>query len=477
MSARAAATDPILGDWKFNTSRSTPDTMTVTSAGGNKYTFDFGGGPETIVVDGTDQPSGVYGGNTLSVAVEAGTWKVVRKAGGRAMLSAIWSLSKDGDTLTDRYTGFAPDGKGYTQVYTYERKAPGSGFAGRWVSKSQEPVNFVLGLQIRPFGENGISIVDSSSQIMGNLDFAASQVRRTDDRTLDLMRKKGVGEPSVLLHLELSADHKALIITPHSPSGAALNTFAFDRIPQAQGASGSRVGFAVVSMSDPADKPIELAIWYPTSAEPASMDLGLARQLVARDAPIAGRDLPLIVISHGNGGGWPSHADTAVALAAAGFVVAAPSHTGDNFRDESYVGTDRWFTERARHVRRVIDYMREEWRGRDRLDGRVGIFGFSAGAFTALVAVGGVPDMSRVSRHCREAPEVACTLWKEPPTSVAASSWVHDRRISAAVIAAPGLGFAFDPDGLGHLTAAVQVWAAGDDRVVPYASNTAIVRR
>jgi predicted dienelactone hydrolase len=240
--------------------------------------------------------------------------------------------------------------------------------------------------------------------------------------------------------------------------------------------AAQNAGFTIVAVSDPQDKPIEVAIWYPTRAAPAVMDLGLYRQNVARDAPIAGRDLPLVVISHGTGGGWVSHADTAVALASAGFVVAAPTHTGDNYRDDSYVGTSRWLPERARQVKRVIDYMQDEWKGRDRLDGRVGMFGFSAGAFTTLVMIGGVPDMALVDRHCRESPELACTLWKEPAQS-ASPRWIHDPRISAAVVAAPGLGFTFELAGLSQVTAAVQLWGAGDDRVVRYATNTALVRR
>src|SRR4051812_13633393 len=103
ISACAAANDPFVGDWKLAPSRSTADKMTVESVGGNRYTFDFGGGPETIVVDGTDQPSKLYGGDALSVAVEGDAWKVVRKNNGRTMISAIWKVSGDGGTLTDRF--------------------------------------------------------------------------------------------------------------------------------------------------------------------------------------------------------------------------------------------------------------------------------------------------------------------------------------------------------------------------------------
>jgi hypothetical protein len=123
------ANGAFVGDWKLNPSRSKlTDVMKVESLGANKYTFNFGAGPETIVVDGTDQP-GHYG-TTLSVAIEGGTWKVIRKRDGRMQISAIWSLSEDGRTLTDHFTGFNANGSTYNLNYVYKRKAGGSGFAG-----------------------------------------------------------------------------------------------------------------------------------------------------------------------------------------------------------------------------------------------------------------------------------------------------------------------------------------------------------
>jgi predicted methyltransferase len=239
ISTSAAANNPFVGDWKLDPSKSTrTDKMTVESVGDSKYTFNFGGGSETIVVDGTDQPTVLYGGGTLSVAIEGDTWKVVRKSNGRTIISAIWSVSRDGSTLTDHYTGFNAGGSPYNLIYTYERKAAGSGFAGTWVSTSEEAVDFVLGLQLRPFEENGLSIIDPSSQIMGDMNFAAPLVRRRDEHTLDLMRKKSDGGLSDFLHLELSSDLKTLTITPRSAAGVEPHILAFDRtsaiIPAAQ---------------------------------------------------------------------------------------------------------------------------------------------------------------------------------------------------------------------------------------------------
>jgi predicted dienelactone hydrolase len=225
---------------------------------------------------------------------------------------------------------------------------------------------------------------------------------------------------------------------------------------QAPGAPPA-VSVQQASVEDPGHPPIPVAIW----------------------SPAGGAALPLVVISHGTGAGLISHIDTAQALAQAGFVVVAPMHPGDNFRDDSAVGRPQWFVDRARHVGKVIDFMFAHWEGHARLaPNRVGIFGFSAGGTTALISIGGEPDLARVPAHCAAQREFVCTLMQAPPAAGAASpSWTHDRRIAAAVIAAPGLGFAFVPSGLANVRVPVQLWAGAADQTVPDETNTAVVRR
>jgi hypothetical protein len=127
-----AADSPFVGDWKLNPSRSKLiDVMKVERLGANKYAFDFGGGPESILVDGTDQ-SGVYGTMLAVTAEGPDSWKVVRKKDGRMLLTATWKLSQDGNTLTDHYTEFGPNGSPSTVKYLYKRTAAGPRFAGTW---------------------------------------------------------------------------------------------------------------------------------------------------------------------------------------------------------------------------------------------------------------------------------------------------------------------------------------------------------
>jgi predicted dienelactone hydrolase len=238
------------------------------------------------------------------------------------------------------------------------------------------------------------------------------------------------------------------------------------------------VGFAEFAIGDPQDQPLAVAVWYPTDTSPSLSVVGLSAQMVATNAAVVGRDLPLVVISHGNGGMLSSHADTAVTLASAGFVVAAVTHTGDNARDDRYVGTPRWLTDRPRHIHAVLDYMLTAWPAHAQIDHtRVGIFGFSVGGFSALVSIGGVPELGQIASQCKSQPEFGCTLWKALPASVSATTWIYDARFKAAVIAAPGYGFAFEPDGLSRVKVPVQLWHAVDDLNVPYQTNAGVVRR
>lgn len=238
------------------------------------------------------------------------------------------------------------------------------------------------------------------------------------------------------------------------------------------------VGFQLVQAPDRNGPPLTVAVWYPTEAGARPSLLGLTVQFVASDAPVAGTSLPLVVISHGNGGGPGSHVDTALALASAGFVVAAPMHTGDNYADQSAVGTPDWLVSRSRHIPAAIDYLVNSWPDRARIDAsRIGMFGLSAGAFTALTTIGGTPDLARIAEHCAKTPEFACQLWTPGSAAIPApESFAHDARVKAAVIAAPGYGFTFVPNGLSNVTVPVQIWSGAADINVPTASNAVPVQ-
>jgi predicted dienelactone hydrolase len=228
-------------------------------------------------------------------------------------------------------------------------------------------------------------------------------------------------------------------------------------------------GFERVTVPDPDGPPLEAGIWYPSNAPASPQQIGLYQQTVAPGGAITGHALPLIVISHGSGGSLEGHYDTALALVEAGFVVAAVTHTGDNYRDHSGFAQ---VENRPRHIKALVDYMLSSWPQRDRLDpARIGMFGFSAGGFTALVMVGGTPDLTRVAENCRAHPdEWACRKLKEFASEAHATPvvFVHDPRIVAAVIAAPAIGYSFTPQGLAGVTASIQLWRGDSDEILPH---------
>jgi predicted dienelactone hydrolase len=213
----------------------------------------------------------------------------------------------------------------------------------------------------------------------------------------------------------------------------------------------------IIRFSDLRGEVIEGGVWLPASGPDAS--------------PRA-----LVVISHGNGGGYAGHDDTARALADAGFIVAALSHPGDNFRDQS---RGLQLTGRAPQLSALIAHMVDDWRGPVLLDAdRIGAFGFSAGGFTVTSIVGGVSELPAILDHCAAHPDLfACRLLAMGPPDPA--QWhpeSRDPRVKAAVIAAPGYGGSFTTDSLASITVPVQLWQAADDQILRSPYNVEPIR-
>src|SRR5580700_5044535 len=242
-SMASSAQSPFIGQWKFDSSRSrTPDEMKVQSQGGNKYTFDFGGGAETIVADGTDQPG--LEGTLLSAKQEApDTWIVERKKDGRLMLRATWKLSGDGSTLTDYYREFESDGSTLSLDYVYQRTGGGSGFAADWRSIKEIRNSPPLLMQVKEFQGDGLSFITPSEQQTKNVKFdgkeypsegpnadrgASSSNRRVEGRTLVITDKAG-GKVRDTEEIDLSADLKTLTITVHIAGRDKPNVMVFER--------------------------------------------------------------------------------------------------------------------------------------------------------------------------------------------------------------------------------------------------------
>ena len=242
------------------------------------------------------------------------------------------------------------------------------------------------------------------------------------------------------------------------------------------------VGFQVVRVETHSG-PIAVALWYPTAATPRATTFISGNLLsVARDSRVKGSKLPLVVISHGNDGSALSHVDLAMELASAGYVVAAPTHAGDNYADRSRQASPAIFNQRAEQLRATLDYVLTHWPQRATIDpSRVGAYGFSAGGFTVLTLAGGRPDMTLIREHCVREPEFICSVLAHVGSPLVrgtggASAFTADARIRAAAVAAPGLGFTL-AGGLSDVRIPVQVWHGEKDDTVPHATNSRIVEQ
>jgi hypothetical protein len=237
-----AAGDPIVGDWKLNPQKSKlTDVMKVENLGGNKYSFDFGGGdPEIAVADGTDQPG--HFGITIAVSVGApDKWTVVRKKDGKVLVTGVWTLSKDGSTLNDHFTAARPNGDSTSLDYVYKRTGGGSGFVGMWVSTSEQ-VNSVVVLKIRAWEGEGLSFISQGGGGTKNVKFdgkdytnvgavvdgMTASAQRVNERTVE-MTDKISGKVRDTQEISVSADGKTLTITVHIPGRSEPDVQVFER--------------------------------------------------------------------------------------------------------------------------------------------------------------------------------------------------------------------------------------------------------
>jgi predicted dienelactone hydrolase len=203
------------------------------------------------------------------------------------------------------------------------------------------------------------------------------------------------------------------------------------------------------------------AIWYPCLGESKNVALGklaLSDDIAltgVKDCPTASAQLPLIIFSHGRSGWFGGHNDTAEALADAGFVVAAITHPGDNGNDTSQSETLSGWASRPADIVRLIDFVLKDWKDRDAIDpSRIGLFGFSKGAFTGLVLAGATLDFQRTASYCTDNTRFCAQVrGGDVPQNLPS-----DIRIRAAVLADPAPTTAFTKDTLSSIHVPLQVW-------------------
>ncbi|AWJ85045.1 dienelactone hydrolase [Azospirillum sp. TSH58] len=232
------------------------------------------------------------------------------------------------------------------------------------------------------------------------------------------------------------------------------------------GAAAAEVGMRALAFTDPADGGIaRVMVWYPTDAPETPVERGPFTFPVAEGAPVSDGRHPLVIVSHGSGGSAFGHADTAIALARRGYIVAAVHHRGNAFDDNRDAGTERMWRNRPAQLSAALGHVLAEPVLAGRIDGgRVGALGFSAGGYTVLVAAGGAAELERIAAHCRTPPagEEFCHLG-----NARAEGRVEGGgpRVRAAVLMAP-VGVPFSKDGLAGVAIPIRLYRAERDEQI-----------
>jgi predicted dienelactone hydrolase len=254
------------------------------------------------------------------------------------------------------------------------------------------------------------------------------------------------------------------------------------------------------ALRDADHKPqVRVTVWYPAAdgAEEQSLDIGPAGQPMfyvgsaAPNAPFADtRRRPVILFSHGFGGtarmmGWFT-----TVLAQQGFVVIAVDHPGNNGADKMTVPGAMLFWDRPGDLQAALDAVAADPTIGPHLDTRrLGVAGFSAGGFTALVAGGAKVDVARFRAFCKGHPEdgvckpqvelavtpdeaAAALATPELAAELAHAGDDHSiRGVSAVFAIAPALVQALDPASLAAMNTPVSIVLGDADPVAPPHTN------
>lgn len=240
------------------------------------------------------------------------------------------------------------------------------------------------------------------------------------------------------------------------------------------------MGCRPLSCFDPIQEaPLSVWLLYPTAQAAEAVRFGPYALDLAMDAAPAGEGpLRLVVVSHGNGGSPWSYRDLAGHLAREGFAVLMIEHAGNNARDNSLGSPSgrlkaAMLQHRPRHVRLAVDAALGDTRVGPRLEpDRYGMIGHSAGGYTALAVAGGhamtVPDEVEDARLFSPDAELAKLAFPVPTE--------RDRRLGAAVLLAPAIGFFLAEDALRDVEIPLLVRTGARDPICSAAQVAAALR-
>ena len=243
---------------------------------------------------------------------------------------------------------------------------------------------------------------------------------------------------------------------------------------------------------EPTKSEIKSIIWYPTPEKSQVTKFGPYELHLAKNAKIENGKHNLVVISHGSRGSHMGHRDTAIYLAERGYIVISVLHPKNNYLDDSAGRTNVNWINRPQHISRVLDSILTNNDYKDYInEDMIAVIGHSAGGYTALALVGGVPDMETIDIHCRihsddtEFCGVYNSFFLKIKSLFSSQNSernqmidnLYDQRIKAAVLLAP-VGVLFkDKKSLSKVKVPIRIYRAESDEVLRYPYHTESIKQ
>ncbi len=163
-------------------------------------------------------------------------------------------------------------------------------------------------------------------------------------------------------------------------------------------AAGQKFSAGFIAVPGAAQAPA-MGVWYPSSSVETPGKLGPFDATWAWDGVAADGVFAVVVLSHGNGGRYRNHRDTAATLARNGYIVVAPDHAQMSSPRKVIAAV----THRAGELKTVLSAVRAHpIVGEISHPNRAGAIGFSLGTMTALYAGGTTPQMKLFRQHCKQ---------------------------------------------------------------------------
>lgn len=254
-------------------------------------------------------------------------------------------------------------------------------------------------------------------------------------------------------------------------------------------ASVQNIGQTTVTFLDESrSRKLVTELWYPAD-ESQSIEQIESRNVfkpypAIPDAKPLSKKFPVVLLSHGTGGGRLTMAWLATALARQGYLVAAVDHWGNTFDNpipEYFIK----FWERPQDLRFVLTSLLKDTNWSSVIDEtRVAAVGFSLGGYTVISLAGGKMDydllgsFSNTEQGRKEAdiPEMPGLLEKIKAGDYGSEydkvkDKLHDPRIKCVVALSPAIGQGFDKKGLSGIRIPVLIVGAENDVIAPPKTN------